>query len=223
MWSTRCWRGVMTRCHAAMQRCCGTTSMRAPAWAGLPSSGHGATRASATCTLTSRVGACCTITMPGDRVQRRDMINCKCCMLGPGPVSHPLCSFMQNWQTRPCYWVDQRESKQSCTVCCAWAACPPDAYIRCAHSWESVFPGARVLRQDPMECLFQFVCSSNNHITRIHGMVERLCRAYGTPLPVVNKAAAADLPEVPGLKLYAVLPCHAWPSHTHPCRMSWSP
>ena len=47
-----------------------------------------------------------------------------------------------------------------------------------------------------MECLFQFVCSSNNHISRIHGMVERLCRAYGTPLPVLDKAAAAGLPEV---------------------------
>lgn len=44
--------------------------------------------------------------------------------------------------------------------------------------------GARVLRQDPEECLFQFICSSNNHIKRIHGMVERLCRAYGTPLIV---------------------------------------
>ncbi|KAK9839369.1 hypothetical protein WJX84_000149, partial [Apatococcus fuscideae] len=43
------------------------------------------------------------------------------------------------------------------------------------------FPGARVLRQDPLECLFQFVCSSNNHISRIHGMVERLCSRYGTP------------------------------------------
>ena len=42
--------------------------------------------------------------------------------------------------------------------------------------------GARVLRQDPVECLFEFICSSNNHISRIHGMVERLCRDYGTPL-----------------------------------------
>lgn len=44
------------------------------------------------------------------------------------------------------------------------------------------FPGARMLRQDPVECLFEFICSSNNHISRIHGMVERLCRAYGTAL-----------------------------------------
>ena len=42
--------------------------------------------------------------------------------------------------------------------------------------------GARVLRQDPVECLFEFICSSNNHISRIKGMVERLCQDYGTPL-----------------------------------------
>lgn len=39
-----------------------------------------------------------------------------------------------------------------------------------------------MLQQDPVECLFEFICSSNNHISRIHGMVERLCRDYGTPL-----------------------------------------
>tara|TARA_B110000240_G_scaffold26593_1_gene27539 strand:- start:3497 stop:5059 length:1563 start_codon:yes stop_codon:yes gene_type:complete len=43
-------------------------------------------------------------------------------------------------------------------------------------------PGCRMLRQDPSECLFSFICSSNNHISRIHGMVERLCAGYGTEL-----------------------------------------
>ncbi|XP_059631790.1 N-glycosylase/DNA lyase OGG1 isoform X2 [Cornus florida] len=32
--------------------------------------------------------------------------------------------------------------------------------------------GARVLRQDPLECLIQFLCSSNNNIRRITGMVD---------------------------------------------------
>lgn len=32
--------------------------------------------------------------------------------------------------------------------------------------------GARVLRQDPFECLIQFICSSNNHIQRITKMVD---------------------------------------------------
>ncbi|ABP00063.1 predicted protein, partial [Ostreococcus lucimarinus CCE9901] len=35
--------------------------------------------------------------------------------------------------------------------------------------------GARMLRQDPSECLFSFICSSNNHISRIHGMVNKMC------------------------------------------------
>ncbi|PNH05522.1 N-glycosylase/DNA lyase, partial [Tetrabaena socialis] len=51
------------------------------------------------------------------------------------------------------------------------------------------FPGARMLRQDPVECLYQFLCSSNNHISRIQGMVERLCSAYGTPLTPEDAAA----------------------------------
>lgn len=32
--------------------------------------------------------------------------------------------------------------------------------------------GARVLRQDPLECLIQFICSSNNNIKRITQMVD---------------------------------------------------
>ena len=47
---------------------------------------------------------------------------------------------------------------------------------------EPFLPGCRMLRQDPAECLFSFICSSNNHISRIHGMVERLCAEYGTRL-----------------------------------------
>ncbi|KAM5148585.1 N-glycosylase/DNA lyase isoform 1-T3 [Mantella aurantiaca] len=44
------------------------------------------------------------------------------------------------------------------------------------------FPGIRVLRQDPVECLFSFICTSNNHISRITGMIERLCSTLGRRL-----------------------------------------
>jgi 8-oxoguanine DNA-glycosylase Ogg len=50
-------------------------------------------------------------------------------------------------------------------------------------------PGARMLRQDPVECLLSFVCSQNNHISRIHGMVSKLAARYGTPLVVEGGAA----------------------------------
>lgn len=36
----------------------------------------------------------------------------------------------------------------------------------------SHFEGVRVLRQDPLECLVQFICSSNNNISRITKMVD---------------------------------------------------
>ena len=48
---------------------------------------------------------------------------------------------------------------------------------------EGFFPGCRLLRQDPLECLFSFILSSNNHISRIQSMVDTLC-AYGDRLEV---------------------------------------
>lgn len=62
--------------------------------------------------------------------------------------------------------------------------------------------GARLLRQDPVECLFQFICSSNNHISRIHGMVERLCARYGTPLGTAGKIRVGSC-EVGDLSFHA--------------------
>ena len=39
--------------------------------------------------------------------------------------------------------------------------------------------GMRILAQDPWECLMSFICSSNSNIQNIHGMVQRLSRAFG--------------------------------------------
>ncbi|MCS6829025.1 MAG: hypothetical protein NZ749_00110 [bacterium] len=48
------------------------------------------------------------------------------------------------------------------------------------------FPGLRVLRTDPVECLFSFLCSSANNIPRITRMIDALCRRYGTRLAEVE-------------------------------------
>jgi N-glycosylase/DNA lyase len=40
-------------------------------------------------------------------------------------------------------------------------------------------PGLRIIRQDPVECLFAFICSSNNNIQRITQMIAKLKATYG--------------------------------------------
>ncbi|NXG24215.1 OGG1 lyase, partial [Grallaria varia] len=59
----------------------------------------------------------------------------------------------------------------------AWEAADP-LFCKVAKD----FPGVRVLRLDPVECLFSFICTSNNHISRITAMIERLCQAFGRRL-----------------------------------------
>ena len=44
------------------------------------------------------------------------------------------------------------------------------------------YPGMRVLRQDPWECLVSFICSANSNIARISRNVEDLCDSLGRPL-----------------------------------------
>ena len=41
------------------------------------------------------------------------------------------------------------------------------------------YPGLRILRQDPWECLVSFICSANNNIKRISQNVEDISRTFG--------------------------------------------
>ncbi|NXN35590.1 OGG1 lyase, partial [Rhinoptilus africanus] len=61
------------------------------------------------------------------------------------------------------------------------------------------FPGVRVLRQDPVECLFSFICTSNNHISRITAMIERLCRAFGRRLCCLDARPVHAFPSLSAL------------------------
>ncbi|ROJ66264.1 N-glycosylase/DNA lyase [Anabarilius grahami] len=63
----------------------------------------------------------------------------------------------------------------------------------------NIFTGVRLLRQDPVECLFSFICSSNNHISRIQGMVDRLCQTLGTLLCKLDDVAYHDFPPLQDL------------------------
>ncbi|KAJ3119353.1 8-oxoguanine glycosylase ogg1 [Physocladia obscura] len=52
--------------------------------------------------------------------------------------------------------------------------------------------GIRLLRQDPVETLFAFICSANNNIARITGMVENLKKRYGRNLGRIESANDSD-------------------------------
>ena len=53
-----------------------------------------------------------------------------------------------------------------------------------------------MLRQNPTECLFSFICTSNNHISRIQGMVDNLCRSLGKPLCELDGTTYYDFPSL---------------------------
>ncbi len=47
----------------------------------------------------------------------------------------------------------------------------------------ALYPGIRLLRQDPWEALCSFLISQNNNIPRIKGILRTLCRLFGSPIP----------------------------------------
>ncbi len=61
------------------------------------------------------------------------------------------------------------------------------------------FSGVRMLRQDPVENLFSFICSSNNHISRIGNMVEKLCIHYGPKVAEIDGYAYHSFPTIEAL------------------------
>ncbi len=76
------------------------------------------------------------------------------------------------------------------------------------------FAGLRVIRQDPVECLFSFLCTSAAPLYRIRRTIAALCREYGDPypggevaglthegFPPVHRLAEASLPHLTRLGL----------------------
>lgn len=57
-------------------------------------------------------------------------------------------------------------------LCLEWSRADP--------KFPKNFPGIRLLRQDPLETLFAFICSQNNLISRIKHLVKTLKKEFGT-------------------------------------------
>jgi N-glycosylase/DNA lyase len=58
-----------------------------------------------------------------------------------------------------------------------------------------MFTGVRILQQDAWEALVGFICSSNNNISRISQMVEKLCVNYGPLIGHIGSQAFHDFPQ----------------------------
>ncbi|KAI1345230.1 DNA glycosylase [Xylariaceae sp. FL0016] len=56
------------------------------------------------------------------------------------------------------------------------------------------FTGIRILSQDAWEALVAFICSSNNNISRITQMVDKLCAHYGPFIARIGDEAFHDFP-----------------------------
>ncbi|KAK2583535.1 hypothetical protein KPH14_009490 [Odynerus spinipes] len=59
--------------------------------------------------------------------------------------------------------------------------------------------GVRILNQDVLENLFSFICSSNNNIQRISGMVEKLCVLFGKKICSIGEKDYFDFPMLESL------------------------
>ncbi|XP_012272909.1 N-glycosylase/DNA lyase [Orussus abietinus] len=59
--------------------------------------------------------------------------------------------------------------------------------------------GVRILDQDVVENLFSFICSSNNNINRISGMIEKLCRFFGEKLCDIDGIEYFNFPSIKAL------------------------
>ncbi|XP_075984061.1 8-oxoguanine DNA glycosylase isoform X2 [Anticarsia gemmatalis] len=77
------------------------------------------------------------------------------------------------------------------------------------------FYGIRMLRQEPVENLFSFICSQNNHISRISSMVEKLCTHYGEKICEYDGKDFYAFPEVEKLSEPQVADCICLMSLNH--------
>jgi N-glycosylase/DNA lyase len=63
--------------------------------------------------------------------------------------------------------------------------------------------GIRILRQDPWETVISFIISQNNHIPRIRGCIETLCREFGDVIEPPDGEGSPGAYAFPGIERLA--------------------
>lgn len=70
-------------------------------------------------------------------------------------------------------------------------------------------PGIRILCQDPWEALCSFILSQNNNISRIKGIIERLCTLFGEPFSGTDWHGFPEPERIASLAEGDLIPLHA--------------
>lgn len=68
-----------------------------------------------------------------------------------------------------------------------WSSKDPHLSSCCQH-----YKGFRILRQDPEENLFSFICATNNNIKRISQMIDKMCKQFGDKLDTLDVTGEFD-------------------------------
>ncbi|CAO3696829.1 unnamed protein product [Rhizopus microsporus] len=90
------------------------------------------------------------------------------------------------------YFQLDKVSLESCYS--RWSQLDANFKLKSVH-----FQGIRILRQDPWENLICFICSSNNNISRITQMVNKLCVHYGQKVGQLEGEVYYDFPTLDSL------------------------
>ncbi|CAD6215819.1 GSCOCG00000633001-RA-CDS [Cotesia congregata] len=66
-------------------------------------------------------------------------------------------------------------------------------------NFTNIVEGVRILNQDMVENIFSFICSANNNIIRITGMIDKMCGHFGNKICKLNKEFYYDFPTIESL------------------------
>ncbi len=65
------------------------------------------------------------------------------------------------------------------------------------------YPGLRILRQEPWECLVAYICSANSNIRRIHQVMERIAESFGSPIDLNGDLDGEPGGDLDGFRRYS--------------------
>ena len=70
-----------------------------------------------------------------------------------------------------------------------------EKWSKCQNFAQKQVPGIRIMDQDPIKCLFSFICSANNNVKRISKMVKFLSTEFGRRVGKVDEIDFFSFPE----------------------------